>query len=338
MSTLKDIALKTGFSVTTVSRALNGYFDVNESTRKMIIQAAKDLNYSPNILARGLVTKRSKTIGFLISDLKRESAKDGFMFNTLCGLSDALSTSEYEFVLFSTTIYKKRGKTFRQLCTERQLDGVIIQGLKMDDPYLQEAATAHIPCVVIDIPMEAENICSVTSNQQESAAHAVRYLYRMNHRRIAFVNGAPHAHVSHMRKLGYETALQDLGLEVKVEYIVDGDFSEDKARQVTIPLLLNHPQITAIFCASDVMALGVLKAAGELDIEVPTQLSVIGFDNILLARYVTPPLTTIGQSPYQLGAAAAELLIQYLEEEKCPPSIVIENELVIRDSVAFYQF
>jgi LacI family transcriptional regulator len=334
MATLKDIAKETGFSITTVSRALNGYFDVNEETKKKINETAEKLGYSPNILARSLVMKQSKTLGFIVTDLKRESTKDNFMFETLCGVSDFLASSAYEFVLLSTTTSKQRNKTYNQICTERQLDGVIIQGLKTEDPYLQEAVKSNIPCVLIDIPVEGEDIGYVTSNQFESAKHAVIYLHRMGHKHIAFVNGAENAYVSQIRNKGYQEALRDLKLEVKDDYIVTGDFTEEKAKQAIIPLLLNHPEITAVFCASDVMALGVLQAARELKLKVPEQLSIVGFDNILLSKYVSPPLTTVGQFPYKMGISAAQMLINLIEGKQTEKIIEIKNELIVRNSVA----
>ena len=334
MTTLKDIATKTGFSITTISRALNGYSDVNETTRELITQAAKELNYSPNILARSLVMKQSKTIGFIISDLQRESAKDSFMFDSLCGISDALSSTDYEFVLLSASTSRQHNKTYQQMCSERQLDGVIIQGIPTRDPYLQEIIAGDIPCVLIDIPASGDKVGYVTTNHKESAISAVKYLCRMNHRHIAYVNGTPDVYVSKERKAGYELALSEAGIEINENYIVNGDFSEQLAKQAIIPLLLNHPEITGVFCASDVMALGVLQAARKLGLQVPERLSIIGFDNILLSEYVTPPLTTIGQSPYNLGLAAVKMLIHFIEGKKTPTFIEKKNELIIRDSVA----
>lgn len=334
MTTLKDLAKKTGFSITTVSRALNGYLDVSDKTRQKINQAAEELHYSPNILARSLVTKQSKTIGFIVSDLKQESTKDNFMFETLCGLSDALATTDYEFVLLSTSTSKQRNKTYQQLCTERQLDGVVIQGLRMEDPYLQEAIHSDIPCVLIDIQVQGNQVGYVTSNQLESSKNAVKYLCRMNHRHIAYVNGSEDAYVSKVRAKGYKEALEESGLEIKENYIVTGDFSEESAKQAIIPLLLNSPEITAVFCASDIMALGVLQAARELDLKVPEQLSIIGFDNILLSKYVSPPLTTVGQAPYKMGQAAVNMVIKLIEGEECSPFIEMKNELIIRESVS----
>lgn len=334
MATLKDISKATGFSITTVSRALNGYFDVNEETKKKIQETAEKLGYSPNILARSLVMKQSKTLGFIVTDLKRESTKDNIMFETLCGISDFLATSDYEFVLLSTTTSKQRNKTYKQLCTERQLDGVIIQGLKMEDPYLQEAVQSHVPCVLIDIPAQGQNIGYVTSNQLESAKQAVKYLHRMGHTEIAFVNGSENAHVSKVRKMGYEEALKELNIKINEEYIVNGDFSEEKAKQVIIPLLITRPEITAVFCASDVMALGVLQAARDLKLKVPEDLSIVGFDNIILSKYVSPPLTTVGQFPYKMGMAAAKMLMNIIEGKQRDNTIEVKNELMVRGSVA----
>lgn len=332
--TLKDISKATGFSITTVSRALNGYSDVNEETRVKIFQVADELGYSPNILARSLVMKQSKTIGFIVSDIKRESIKDQFMFEILCGVSDFLAKTEYEFVLLSTTTTKQKNKTYKQICAERQLDGAIIQGLKMNDPYLEEAVNSPTPCVLIDIPCEGEKNGFVTSNQYESAKNAVKYLIRVGHKNIAFINGAEYAHVSTVRKQAYEAAIKGNRIEFREELIVNGDFEEEKAKQEMIKLLLNHPDITAVFCASDVMALGALQAARELKIAVPEQLSIIGFDNILISQYVTPKLTTIGQYPYKMGVAAANMLIDIFEGKESERVIEVKNDLILRESVA----
>lgn len=164
MTTIKDIARVAGVSVTTVSRALNGYEDVNEGTRRKIMQVAKDLNYSPNILARGLVMNKSKTIGLLVSGLNRQSAKDHFTFEVLSGINECVSEKDYDLVLFSTNSTKQREKTYSQLCRERRVDGVILSGIKTDDPYLQEVIDSDIPCILIDIPIWTDTVGYVTTD------------------------------------------------------------------------------------------------------------------------------------------------------------------------------
>ena len=335
MATIKDISKATGFSITTVSRALNNYDDVSEQTKEKINHAAQNLNYTPNVIAQNLVMKKSKTIGLLFSSLKREGAKNNLVFETLCGVYDTLESLDYEFILLSTSSAKQKNQTFEQMCAKRQLAGVIVQGLKISDPYLEEARCSNIPCVLIDIPVTSNKMSYVTSNQKESIKNAIKYLHRLHHQHIAFVNGTIDAHVSFERKQGYEEALSAAGLEINAEYVIQGDFDEGVTRKAMTSFLINHPEVTAILCASDIMALGVLEAAKNLNIKVPEQVSVIGFDNILITAYSTPPLTTIAQAPYEMATEAAKLLIDIIENpEDAKEPRIVQNELIIRSSTA----
>ena len=336
MPTIKDIASLTGFSITTVSRALNGHDDVNEQTKEKIEATAEKIGYVPNILAQNLVMKKSKTIGILVNELKRESAKDNFTFEMLCGVNDALADSDYEFVLLSTSTAKQKNKTLKQLCEERQLAGVIIQGLKSDDQYLEEIIDSNVPCVLIDILITNETTRYVTANQTDSIKDAIKYLQRLGHSAIAYMNGSEEAHVSKIRKQGYLDALKEIGIPANEDYIINGQYNEDIAKKVALSFLINNPEVTAIFCASDVMAIGVLNAARELGIKVPDQLSIIGFDNIVLSRYTTPPLTTIAQSPYNMAIESTHLLTSMIEgEQEKTPFKLLNSELIIRESTTF---
>lgn len=334
MATIKDVAKDTGFSVTTVSRALNGYDDVSEETRRTIRASAERLQYSPNMLARTLVTKKSRTIGLLVTNLKRESAKDNFVFDVLCGITEYVSHNNYEMMLLSTSTSRQKNKTFLQLIQERNLDGVIIQGLKKDDPYLNEAIKSTIPTVLIDIPIENETTGYVTSNQSEGVRTAIKFLYRLGHRKIAFMNGHKYAYVSEVRLKAYLSALQELNITFDDSLLCFGDFEEDIAYHTALNFILNHPDVTAIFCASDVMALGVLRAARELSVKVPEDISIIGFDDILLTKYVTPTISTVAQSPYDLGVSATSLLLKLIDGSHTTHHLIMENELIVRESTS----
>ncbi|WP_026692754.1 LacI family DNA-binding transcriptional regulator [Peribacillus kribbensis] len=332
MVTIKDIAKAAGVSVTTVSRALNGYSDVNEKTRKKISDIARELNYSPNTLARGLVMKRSKSIGIIVSGLTEASRKDNFTLEVLSGVNDVISERDYDLVLFSTTTTKQREKTYSQLCRERRVDGAILHGIKMDDPYLKEVIDSDIPCVLIDIPIETETVGYVSTDNALGAKKAVQFLIDQGHTNIAMMNGHDRAYVSIKRLEGYAEALSEAGLPLKKDWIVDGGFSEEKAQEEAVKLLTQHPDISAIFCASDLMALGVMKAAKELDIDIPTELSVMGYDDILLASYTHPALTTVAQNIYQLGYQSANLLIDMLEEKTQSRACILDTEIAIRET------
>ncbi|MFC0187086.1 LacI family DNA-binding transcriptional regulator [Fictibacillus aquaticus] len=332
MTTIKDIAKKANVSVTTVSRALNGYSDVNEKTRQKIIEIAKELNYSPNTLARGLVMKKSKTLGMLVSGMNRASTKDNFTFEVLSGVNELVSEKDYDLVLFSTTTTKQREKTYSQLCRERRVDGAILQGMKIDDPYLKEVIESDIPCVLVDIPIESDSVGYVTTDNVLGAKKAVQHLIESGHKNIAMINGHDQAYVSIKRLEGYRQALEEAGLEYKEEYVVNGEFTEATAETEAMELLQKHPEITAIFSASDLMALGIMKAARTLNIRIPEDLSIVGYDNILLSSYTTPALTTIAQDKFQLGYRAAELLINMLEGTVDSHVCILKTELIIRET------
>ncbi|MBX9984369.1 LacI family transcriptional regulator [Priestia sp. Y58] len=334
MTTIKDIARVAGVSVTTVSRALNGYSDVNEKTRQKIAAVARELNYSPNTLARGLVMQKSKTIGLLVSGISRESVKDNFTFEVLCGVNERASTLGYDLILFNTNTMMQREKTYTQLCRERRVDGAIIQGIKKEDPYLKEVVESDIPCVLVDIPVHSNSVGYVTTDNALGAKKAVEHLASLGHKHIGMINGHEDAFVSQERLNGYTEALKECGLSFRPEWVVSGNFEEKKAEKAAQELINRHKEVTAIFCASDLMALGALKACKELGLHVPKEMSIVGYDNIVLASYSSPNLTTVGQEVYQIGYEAADLLIEMLEGKETNMKRYLDTKLIIRESTA----
>lgn len=334
MSTIKDIAKATGYSVTTVSRALNGYYDVSEKTRAKIKKAAEELNYSPNTLARSLVMNETKTIGLLVSSITRQSFKDNFVFEILCGINDYVGQTDFDIILFSTNSAQQKMKTYTQLCRERRVDGVIMQGIKTNDPYLQEVLESDIPCVLIDVPVEAESVGYISTNHRESAKEAVQHLIDLKHGNIALINGYEEAYVSGLRLSGYKEALEQNHIPIRPEWIVNGSFSQEVAKQEAMKLLITYPEITAVFCASDLMAIGVLEAAEEIGYHVPKRLSIVGFDDSVLASHTKPALTTVAQEEYQMGYEAASLLISMLKGEASSYHKELKNTLLLRETTA----
>ncbi|WP_079526155.1 LacI family DNA-binding transcriptional regulator [Halobacillus hunanensis] len=334
MTTIKDIAKTVGVSITTVSRALNGYSDVNEKTRNKIKQVAKDLHYSPNAVARSLVMNQTKTIGLLVSGLTRSGAKDNIVFDVLTGVNDYCGENDYDIVLFNTTTSKQKEKTYAQLCRERRVDGVIVQGIKKNDPYLIEIIENQIPCVLVDIPIEEDAVGYVTTDNINGILKAVDYLVSLGHQNIAMVNGHDQAFVSQERLKGYHAGLKKHQIPMREDWVVNGEFEEEAAEKVTQQLLTEDPSITALVCASDLMAFGAIHAAKKLGYEIPKDISVVGFDNIVLSSYVTPTLTTISQDTHKIGVEAAKLLIELLEKKDNRRSTLLPNELIVRETTA----
>ncbi|MEK5252586.1 LacI family DNA-binding transcriptional regulator [Paenibacillus sp. FSL F4-0125] len=333
MVTIKDIAKAASVSVTTVSRALNGYDDVNEGTRLKIRTIADQLGYSPNMAARSLISKKTKTLGLLLSNVTRDSSKDNIAFEVLCGINDRSGELDYDLVLFSTTPQKQRVKSYKTLCQERGVDGVIIMGIRLDDPYLKEIVSSDIPCVLIDITLEGPNVGYVTSDNTKGALHAVTHLLESGHRHIAMINGHTQADVALLRLEGYRLALENYDIPFDKSLVFNGLFSEQGGKEAAQQMMSSHPEVTAIFCASDLMALGAMqgvKGAGKL---VPGDISIIGYDNIDLTAYCTPALTTVNQHKYELGTNAAQILIDLLEKQQAIHHVMLPSELIKRDSV-----
>jgi LacI family transcriptional regulator len=333
MTTIKDIAKAANVSVTTVSRALNDYFDVNEETKKKIKQIAHNLGYSPNIAARSLVVKKTHTIGLLLSSVTRNSSKDNIAFEILCGMNDRAGELNYDLVLFSTNSQKQMVKSYKALCQERGVDGVIIMGIRLDDAYIQEIVSSSITSVIIDISIKGKNVGLITSDNINGAKEAVNHLISKGHRRIAMINGHSKAEVSIKRLEGYKLALQDSGILYDETIVGDGQFSELGGLEAAIRLLTMAPDITAIFCASDLMGLGAMQGIRILGKNVPEHVSVVGFDNISLSGYATPPMTTINQNKYEIGYQATQMLVDMLEGRNVSPQKVLTTELVSRESV-----
>ncbi|SFF67411.1 transcriptional regulator, LacI family [Halobacillus alkaliphilus] len=332
MSTIKDIAKAAGVSITTVSRALNGYSDVSIKTKQRIHDIAKELEYSPNALARSLVMKKTKTIGLLVSGLNRSGSKDHIVMDVLTGIHEYCGEYEYDIVLFSTSTSRQGEKTYTQLCRERRVDGVIVQGIKKDDPYLIEILNSDIPCVLVDVPAEGEKVGFVTTDNVEGAMKAIDHLVSLGHDKIAMVNGHDQAFVSQERLKGFKLGLENLEKTFHPRLVVNGDYDEAISEEKAFQLLQHHPEITAVFCASDLMAFGVMRAARRHGLRVPEDLSIVGYDDIALASYVSPPLTTIAQDTFEMGYAAARLLVGILEETEVERICMVDNELKIRET------
>jgi LacI family transcriptional regulator len=338
MITIKDVAKAAGVSITTVSRALNGYSDVSEKTRSRIKKLAEELSYRPNAQAQSLVLKKTNTIGVILSEIKSSHAKDAFAFEVLCGINDRAAELNYDILLFSTNPKKQLKKTYSDLCRERNVDGAILQGLRVNDPYLKEVVNQSVfPCVLIDIPLAGDWVGHVSADNVSGAREAVRHLIQLGHSRIAMINGYDEAAVSHERLSGYMLALQEARIPYERALVSDGRFTEEGGMEAMDRLIEAHPEVTAVFCASDLMALGALKSLQIMGRAVPESMSIVGFDDISIASYCSPKLTTVHQEKYELGYQAAQLLIDMLEGRQVRHKVVLPSELIVRDSTVSRQ-
>jgi LacI family transcriptional regulator len=328
-ASIHDVAREAGVSITSVSRALNAYDDVSEARRKRIKEVVERLNYAPNDNARSLGGKANKVLALLVSGL-HPGGDNGFVFGMLSGLYQVTLKYNYEFILLTTNAAKQKEMNYLQLCRQKNIEGVMISGIKTDDPYYTELANSEIPCVIIDAQVDGKYVVSLSIDNTKAAYEAVKYLLDSGHKKIVMINGGSLAAVSKLRYEGYERALLESGIEVKQEYVLSCDFEEEIAYEKTMELVKSHPEVTAFFCASDVMAIGVLNAINSMGKRVPEDYSVIGFDDIPASKYVNGGLSTIHQEPFDMGIVGGEALINMIENNSEASDIIIPYTFLLR--------
>jgi LacI family transcriptional regulator, galactose operon repressor len=309
--TIKDVARESGVNISTVSRALNNSYGVNDQTREHVAAVAARLNYRPNRVARGLVTGRSHSLGLVLSDIRNP-----FFAEVARGAEDAARAGNCDLVLCNSDLDADKQMHYVQSLLEKRIDGILMNSVSALSREQQAQLTASdVPIVLLNRPASNHVFSTVCANNEAGGAMAARYLLDLGHRKIAHLTGPKqHGNLSD-RTRGFVRTLQAAKHTIHpiVRY---GKFNFAGGADLTRKLLDTHPDVTAIFAANDVMAFGVVQAALERGLRIPEDLSLIGFDNIEFSGIVHPPLTTIHQPKYEMGQAAVEILLRMARERE----------------------
>ncbi len=318
MTTIKDVAKRARVSITSASYALNRTGTISEDTRKRVLEAAEELNYHPNAFARNLKKRKSHTIGVFISRFG-----GSFYEEILEGIHNAVLQTEYELIVCPES------RTIPKLLTQRQVDGAIVFDSKINSDIISRLASKKFPIVVLDRYLESNFLLPLLLDNQQGTKEAFYHLYRQGARRIFFVSGASDSFDNMERKRAFlhEADINDIAVEC-----FSGNFTEKSGYEIakTIIAARNIPE--AVFCANDQMAIGFLRAMKENHLRAPDDITIVGFDDIQVAKYMQPTLSTIGASRLSWGALAAAQLIDFLEDEKPFQAIRIPTRLIQRES------
>lgn len=326
--TIKDVARLAGVSVATVSRALNASGPVNVDTRDRIVRAAGTLRFAPNGAARSLSRRESRVFGVILPDLYGE-----FFSELLRGVDQEAQRSGYA-LLVSSSHHDSRGVESAVRSMRGRVDGLIVMAPDVPATALAAALPEDVPVVLLNAKtLPAAGAC-VTVDNEGGATAVVRHLLALGHREFAFVAGPRRNADAQARLRGYRMALRNGGLPHCGDRVARGDFTEDGGWRAARALFAgNSRPPTALFAANDAMAVGALASLREAGISVPEQVSVVGFDDIPIARYTNPPLTTVHVAIDILGARAAALLRRALAERTATSRReVVPAELVVRHS------
>jgi LacI family transcriptional regulator len=337
MTNIHDIAAQIGVSVATVSRALNGSPEVSDATRDRVLQLARELDYTPSAAARTLVRRRSHVVGVILeTGPGHPDLLHPFFQEVLVGLQHGAGERGYDLLLFAS---EQPGNGFggshsyARRAEHHGIGGVVVMGFDGEHPEMRKLIEADIPCVAVDSDLGGPRCGLVASDNREAAVTAVTHLHGLGHPRIATITGALETRPAAERLAGYRDAIEQLELDAREDYVAEGDYYAESGYEAALRLLALDAPPTAIFAASDMMAAGVLQAAHERGVRVPDELAVVGFDDIAVAALLQPALTTVRQEKEKLGRAAAEGLIQMIEDPGAPPPRVqVPARLIVRAS------
>lgn len=332
-----DVAEQAGVSRTTVSLVLNNVPGVNipEETRQRVRQTAEELGYTPHAAARALVTNRSNLLGFVLCQSADQVVSDTVLPEVLRGVNDVARSQRYRVLLESLEDVSQPG-AYIHLVQEQRIDGLILSGPRSDDYQLVELRRQAFPIVLLG-QLPGSGLPCVDVDNVSGARKAVAHLVDLGYRHIGTITNAPPQYTSSVDRVeGARQALQEGGVPLSHHLVHYGNYTEESGYAAMADLLAHDPDVEAVFVASDVVAFGALAAIRESGRRVPEDVAVVGFDDARLARYTSPPLTTVHLPARDLGSCAAQMLLRLiLGEELNEEQVFLETELVIRESCGY---
>ena len=329
-ATIRDLAEYCGLSISTVSKALNGYSDINEATRQAVMDAARKLDYRPNAHARALKSGHSYNLGVLFSDDSSSGLTHPFFSIVLEHFKREAEQEGYDITFIGHRMGSGR-LTYLDHCRYREVDGVCIACLDFSDSEVRELAESDFPVVTID--HKYDGVSCVLSENESGIQMLMDYVYSLGHRRIAFVHG-PDSTVSQARVNAFQAAAKRLGLTIPPEYLLPCRYTDHDNARVIVQVLLSLPQRpTCILMCDDISTTGAAQAAKDAGLKIPGDLSITGFDGIGQMQNLFPKLTTVYQDAPRMGREAARLLIAQIENRPVPQAVSVPVRLIRGDTV-----
>jgi len=332
--TSQDVARRAGVSRTTVSLVLNDvrWAQISQMTRHRVLQAAKELGYVPDAAARALASRRSQIIGLLLTRSPRHIASDTFLPQSLYGLIQVVRDHGWRLMIDIIEPQHQRG-AYLQMARAKHIDGILLSGPRYDDEALQALEDDGFPTVLMG-QLLGSSFYSVDVDNRNAARQAVSHLVNIGHRMIACITNTDLSYTAAFDRLtGYREALEDAAIPYNQVLVRYGDFDLQSGYVQMQSLLADEVLPSAVFVASDAVAMGAMAAIRERGLRIPQDIALVGFDDLPLAQFVDPPLTTIHVPAIELACKASEMLLQLLQGS--PPSkkhVILDAHLVVRES------
>jgi LacI family transcriptional regulator len=329
---IREIAKRAKVSTATVSRVINRVTTVNPQLAKRVWNVVNELHYYPNTQARALVSGRSRIFGLIISDITNP------FFPEIVKVFESIAVQRhYEILLTSTENDPKQMESSVRRMIERQVEGVAVLTFGMEEELLEGLKLRNVPLVFVDVGPPRPRISNISIDYLHGIRQAVQHLAALRHEKIAFITGPTRLKSAIARKRAFIQSMREIGLKSREEWIVEGDHTLEGGMAAFAHLLDCSTRPTAVMCSNDMTAIGVMRKSHEAGISIPSDLSVVGFDDIHLAQFVIPPLTTVQMSQAELARLAFNALMADVEREAPAPNgseYVLKTNLVLRESTS----
>ena len=329
---IREVAKRAKVSIATVSRTVNGIPTVDPQLAKRVWSVVNELGYYPNRQARALVSGRSRILGLVVSEITNP-----FFPQIVQSFENIAVRHNYEILLTSTVHDAKRMELSVRRMIERRVDGVAILTFGMEESLIEGLRDRKVPLVFVDVGPHVPGVSNIRINYANGIRQAVQHLAALRHKRIAFVSGPLHLKSAVARRTAFLESMGEIRLAVKPQFVVEGDHRMEGGMSAFEKLFSLPDRPTAVVCSNDMTAIGVMRQAYERGIPVPEELSVIGFDDIRIAEFMIPPLTTVRMSQAELAELAFKALVNEMKPEPAMSSsheYTLDTALVVRRSTA----
>jgi DNA-binding LacI/PurR family transcriptional regulator len=325
---IREIARRAKVSTATVSRAINRVPSVDPQLSKRVWKVVEELGYFPNTQARALVSGRSRIFGLIVSEITNP-----FFPEIVQTFENLAVENNYEILLTSTVHDPRRMELSVRRMIERRVDGVAILTFGMEESLLEHLRFRKVPLVFVDVGPDAPYIANIRIDYQNGIRQAVQHLAALRHTRIAFIMGPRQLKSAMARRDAFIQSMTEIGLSP--DLIVEGTHTLEGGMRALNELIALRPRPTAILCSNDMTAIGVMREAYDLDVRIPADISLVGFDDIRLAQFMTPPLTTVQMSQTELASLAFQALLNETDEGSATPGAQeykLNTNLILRRS------
>jgi LacI family transcriptional regulator len=329
---IRDVARHARVSIATVSRTINKVPTVDKELARRVWKAIEELNYFPNTQARALVSGRSRLFGLLISEITNP-----FFPELIQGFEDVAIENNYEILIGSTNYDPQRMEICIRRMIERNVEGVAVMTFGIEEPLLDELVSRNIPMVFVDTAPPNENASALVVDYHHGIREGVQHLAVLGHRKLGFISGPMHQRSCQLRRSAFLSSVEEIGVQPPPAWMIEGDHTLEGGMKAMEQLLGEKDLPTAVMCSNDMTAIGALRVLAKAGVRVPEDISIIGFDDIHLAEFVYPPLTTVRMSRNDLARAAFSALRSHLEpiQAEAKKAWPVQTKLTVRQSTGY---